>query len=352
MPAPSVRTGITVPTIPAQPPVAKTAVAMAKEYCNKGYNEIWLAEVNTGDSYALAGALSQALPGVRIGVGVAPLMTRTPFIHAMAGATLHELTDGNFALGLGVSSENIVRDWGGQPYDKPLARMRDYLTVLRGALAGEKVNYEGETLSARKLRLGNKLEGKVPIYVGALNPGMLRLAGALADGVVLNMVPESALPQVLGEVRKGAEEAGRDPADLEVVARLHVHLCDNLDEGRAMIKMGFGPYAATAGYNRFFRWAGMEEEARGVLDAFSKGDRAGVAAAMTERLCDAIGVVGPEDHVKGRIRAYAEAGVDVCVINPVSPGLELQRKALDALADSTDGIEVTARGVVRGTGGA
>ena len=351
MSAPRVRTGITVPTIPAPPPIAKSAIAAAKEWCAKGYEEIWLAEVNTGDAYALAGALSQAVPGVRIGVGVTPLLTRTPFIHAMAGATLHELTDGNFALGLGISSENIVRDWGGQPYDKPLTRMREYLQVVRGALAGEKVNFEGKTLNASKLRLANKLEGKVPIYLGALNPGMLRLAGALADGVVLNMVPESALPQVLGEVRKGAEEAGRDPGELEVIARLHVFVSDNLEQGRGLVKMSFGPYAATAGYNKFFRWAGMEDEAEGVLTAFQKGDRQGVAAAMTDRLCDAIGVVGPEEHVKARIRAYAEGGVDVCVVNPVSPSPDLQRRVLESLANVTDGIQVTERGVMRATKG-
>lgn len=303
---------------------------MAKELCAKGYDEIWLAEVNAGESYALAGALSQAVPGVRIGTGVVPLQTRTVMIHAMGALTLHELTDGKFALGIGISSENIVRDWAGQPFDQPLVRMRESLVALKKLLAGEKVSFEGTTLRMKNLKLAGKAD--VPIYVGALNAQMLRLAGALADGVMLNMVPEHALPQVLTEIHAGAREAGRDPSTLELVTRLHVHIADTLQEGRDLVRRTFGPYVATAGYNRFFRWIGMQEAAQ-VAECFAKGDRNGVAQAMSDRICDAVGVTGPEDHVRARIRAYAEQGVNVCVLNPISPDVATQRLALDRLAD-------------------
>lgn len=324
------RLGLTLPTIPAQPPIAQSALALARDLCAKGYEEIWLAEVNAADSYALAGALSQAVPGVRIGTGVAPLQTRTVMIHALAALTLHELTDGNFGLGIGISSENIVRDWAGQPFDKPVLRMRESLTVLKQLLAGEKVSFEGKTLRMKNLKLA--ASAKVPIYVGALNAQMLRLAGALADGVVLNMVPESALSQVMAEVHAGAREAGRDPSEIEVVSRLHVHLADTLQEGRDLVRRTFGPYVATAGYNRFFRWAGMEEAAQ-VAASFAKGDRNGVAAAMSDRICDAVGVTGPEDHVRDRIRAYAAQGVNVCVINPISPDPRAQKNTFDKLSN-------------------
>jgi len=324
------RLGLTLPTIPAQPPIAKTALALARDLCAKGYEEIWLAEVNAAEGYALAGALSQAVPGVRIGTGVVPLQTRTVMIHAMGALTLHELTDGKFALGVGISSENIVRDWAGQAFDQPVVRMRESLTALRKLLAGEKVTLEGTTLRMKNLKLAGT--ANVPLYVGALNAQMLRLAGALADGVVLNMVPEHALPQVLAEIHAGAREAGRDPAALEIVSRLHVHIADSLQEGRDLVRRTFGPYVATAGYNRFFRWIGMDEAAR-VQECFAKGDRAGVAAAMSDRICDAVGVTGPEEHVRARIRAYAAQGVNVCVMNPLAPDPVAQKRALDSLAD-------------------
>jgi alkanesulfonate monooxygenase SsuD/methylene tetrahydromethanopterin reductase-like flavin-dependent oxidoreductase (luciferase family) len=242
-----------------------------------------------------------------------------------------------------------VRDWAGQPFDRPVARMREALGALRKALAGEKVNVQGDTLTMKNFRLPAKAE--VPLLVGALNPQMLRLAGALADGVVLNMVPETALPQVLAEVRRGAEEAGRDPAKLEVVARLHVCITPTIAAGRDIVRLAFGPYVATGGYNRFFRWIGMEQEALAVQEAFAKGDRPGVAKAMSERLCDAIGVTGEEAHVRARLRAYAEQGVDVCVLNPLAPSTDQQRATFELLANVLEGISFTERGVMRATRG-
>jgi probable F420-dependent oxidoreductase len=330
MTQPTARLGLTVPTIPVTPPIATKALELARALRDKGYDEVWMAEVNAADSYALAGALSQAVPDMRLGTGIVPLQTRTVMMHAMGALTLHELTGGKFTLGLGISSENIVRDWAGQPFDRPLTRMRESLTVLQRALAGEKVSFEGETLHVKSFRLAGKAE--VPILLGALNPKMLRLAGAMAHGVMLNMVPEHALDQVLAEVRAGAIEAGRDPNAIQVVSRLHVHLAASLAEGRDLVRRTFGPYVATRGYNRFFRWIGMDE-ARLVAEAFARGDRQGVAAGMSDALCDAVGVTGPEDHVRQRIRDYAARGVQVCVINPISPDPVQQRATFETLAD-------------------
>jgi probable F420-dependent oxidoreductase len=340
----NVRLGMTLPMGGAD-----TAVELARAATDRGYEEIWMAEVNGGDSYALAGAVAQGLPGIRIGTAVVPAQTRTPMMHAMAAMTLSQLTNGNFILGIGLSSPNIVRDWAGQPYDKPLTRMREHVEVLRQMLSGQKTTYEGRTLSAQGFRLGGVTVGEVPIYLGALNKGMLRLTGALADGICLNMVPESALPQVLGEVRAGAEEAGRDPGAIEVVARLHVVMADDPAMGRNLIRTVFGAYAATPGYNKCFEWIGFEEEARQIREAFAKRDRAGVAMGVTDRLCDAMAVVGDRETVRARIRAYAEAGIDVCVVNPIAD-LSAVPQVLEDLSGCLDGLDLRNSGVMRATG--
>jgi probable F420-dependent oxidoreductase len=307
-----------------------------------------MAEVNGGDSYALAGAVAVGAPGMRIGTAVVPAQTRTPMMHAMAAMTLSQLTRGNFILGLGLSSPNIVHDWAGQPYDRPLTRMREHVEVLREMLSGKKTTYDGRTLSVKSFRLGGAPVGEVPIYLGALNQGMLRLTGALCDGVCLNMVPESALPQVLGEVRAGAEEAGRDPSQIEVVARLHVVMADDAQMGRNLIRTVFGAYAATPGYNRCFEWIGFGDEARQIREAFAKGDRAGVAMGVTDRLCDAMAVVGSRDAVRARIRAYAEAGIDVCVINPIADPSSVPQ-ILGEISGCLDGLDLRNGGVLRAT---
>jgi probable F420-dependent oxidoreductase len=308
-----------------------------------------MAEVNGGDSYALAGAVAQALPGVRIGTAVVPAQTRTRMAHAMAAMTLSQMTGGNFILGIGLSSPNIVRDWAGQRFDRPLTTMREHVEVLRQMLSGQKTSYEGKTLSVKGFRLGGAPVGEVPIYLGALNKGMLRLTGALCDGVCLNMVPESALPQVLAEVRAGAEEAGKDPGELEVVARLHVVMADDPAMGRNLIRTVFGAYAATPGYNKCFEWIGFEEEARQIREAFAKGDRAGVAMGVTDRLCDAMAVVGNKETVRRRIRAYAEAGIDVCIVNPIADPSAVPQM-LEDISGCLEGLDLRSGGVERATG--
>ena len=328
---------------------ADKAAELAKAAHDRGYEEIWMAEVNGGDAYALAGAVAHALPGVRIGTAVVPAQTRTPMAHAMSAMTLSQMTGGNFILGIGLSSPNIVRDWAGQAYERPLTTMREHVEVLRQILSGQKTTYEGKTLSVKGFRLGGAPVGEVPIYLGALNKSMLRLTGALCDGVCLNMVPESALPQVLGEVRAGAEEAGKDPNDLEVVARLHVVLADDPNMGRNLIRTVFGAYAATPGYNKCFEWIGFEEEARQIREAFAKGDRPGVAAGVTDRLCDAMAVVGDKETVRARIRAYAQAGIDVCVINPIAD-VSAVPQVLEDISGCLDSLDLPNSGVLRATG--
>ena len=327
---------------------ADKAVELARAARDRGVDEIWMAEVNGGDSYALAGAVAQGVPGMRIGTAVVPAQTRTPMMHAMAAMTLSQLTNGNFVLGIGLSSPNIVQDWAGQPYDKPLTRMREHVEVLRQMLSGKKTTYDGRTLSVKSFRLGGAPVGEVPIYLGALNKHMLRFTGALCDGVCLNMVPEFALPQVLGEVRAGAEEAGRDPNAIEVVARLHVVMVDDPSMGRNLIRTVFGAYAATPGYNKCFAWIGFENEARQIREAFAKRDRAGVAAGVTDRLCDAMAIVGTRETVRARIRAYAEAGIDVCVVNPIADFSEVPQ-VLQDISGCLDGLDLRNSGVVRAT---
>jgi probable F420-dependent oxidoreductase len=338
----NVRLGLTLPLGGAQ-----DAVPMARFARELGYEELWLAEVSGGDAYAIAGALAIGAPGMRIGTAVVPAQTRTPMVHAMAAMSLSQLTGGNFVLGIGLSSPNIVRDWGGQPYDKPLVRLREHVQVLRQMLSGEKTDFTGKTLSAKRFRLG-KLPGPVPIYLGALNEQALRMTGELCDGVCLNMVPESALPQVLGAVRAGAEAAGRDPNEIEVVARLHVVMVDDPAQGRALIRNVFGAYAATPGYNRAFEWMGFGEQAQQIRERFAKGDRAGVASAVTDDLCDAMAVIGNAETVRARVRAYAEQGIDVSVINPIADPAGAKR-LLQTLAGSLDGLDCRQSGVMRAT---
>ena len=186
-------------------------------------------------------------------------------------------------------------------------------------LGGERVDYDGKTLTAKRFRLGGAPAGAVPIYLGALNEQSLRLTGELCDGVVLNMVPERALPQILGAVRAGAEAAGRDPAQIEVVARLHVVMTDDAADGPLRwCATSSAPMPRRPATTAASSGSGFADGGAAIRECFAKGDRAGVAAAVTDGLCDAMAVIGNAAAVRARVRAYAEQGSMCVCINPIA----------------------------------
>src|SRR5262249_43005732 len=119
-----------------------------------GYDAIWLAETNGPDSPSLVGALALATERATLGTGIVPVYNRTPAVLAMTAAPLAGLAPGRFVLGLGSSSHAIVEGWNGVPFERPLARVRETVAILRQALAGEKTSFAGKELCSRGLRLG------------------------------------------------------------------------------------------------------------------------------------------------------------------------------------------------------
>src|SRR5207253_1567099 len=180
----------------------------------------------------------------------------------------------------------------------------------------ERVAFEGKTVRTRGFRLVSPPPAPVPIYVGALMPPMLELAGEVADGVVLNFLPVDAVPRMLAHVRAGAERAGRDPATLEVVARFQTVVTDDAPAARDAIRQMMGPYFATSVYNRFIAWCGFPEEARAIDTAWRTKDRARNVAAVTDEMVDRLAIIGSAEHCRARLAGFAAAGVTTPMIQP------------------------------------
>ena len=160
-----------------------------------------------------------------LGTGVLALQLRTPMVVAMAGATLQSLhPDSDIVLGVGISSPVVTERWHGVPYgDRPLARTREYVTLLRECLAGESVTFKGDYYECSRFRLGVRLGERRPkIVIGALNPGMLRLAGEVADGVLLNYLPATHVAWSVEQVRAGEAAAGRTAGSTTIYAYVHL----------------------------------------------------------------------------------------------------------------------------------
>lgn len=295
----------------------RESITYAQEAESRGYTEAWLAEVGGPDAFSLAGALAVDT-SQRIGTAVVPIYNRTPMVLAMTAASLSQLSGGRFVLGIGTSSENIIARWNGIPFDTPYTRMRETLEVVKRLLSGEKVSFEGETLRLDGYKMTVENVGEPKVYIGALNRRMLRLAGEMADGVILNMLAPEHLKLVLGEVAAGAEAAGRDPAEIESVARIHMAYDQPFDLAAMVVRAVFGAYAATSVYNRYFRWIGFEAEAEAIAKAWEAKDREGVAAGVSDEMVRAMAVTGTAQECRDTLGAYFEAGLDVAALNPLT----------------------------------
>lgn len=285
-----------------------------------GYREAWCAEVAGPEPFGLLGAIARATGTMDLGVAVVPATTRSPALLAMSAATVSQLLAGRtFSLGIGSSSAFIVDSWHAAPFDPPVDRVRSVVEATRILLAGGR-DVEDDWVRVRRFALASPPHGPVRLCVGALGPRMLAMAGAVGDGVCLNLMPPRLVGRQREAIAAGAAAAGRGlPAHFRLVARLHTVPTDDLAAGREVIRAAFGPYFAQPVYNRFLAAMGYVEEAGAIAAAFAAGDRSGVGAAMHDTLVDDVAIVGSGSRIRDRLDEYAAAGLDVAALNLIAP---------------------------------
>ena len=299
-----------------------------------GYRSFWTAETTGPEAFTTLAAVGAEVPSLDLGTGVIALQLRTPPLAAMAAATLQALhPDREILLGIGISSPVVTSQWHGAPFgDRPLQRVREYVTLLRACLSGEAVSFSGDFYEIRRFRLGVRLGERRPkIVIGALNPGMLRLAGELADGVLLNYLPASHVPWSVEQVRAGG--------DATVYAYVHVGVCDRAD-GIDAARRDLFSYIVVDAYARSFERAGFAEEVAAVRRCHHAGDREGALAAVSDRMVDAIDIMGDAGEVARAVQAYVDAGVEVPIIMPLPWGTDrmaVVRATMEAAATVGDG---------------
>jgi probable F420-dependent oxidoreductase len=304
--------GVTFASLPALGVTGALDVARRAE--ELGYDSFWTAEVNGTEAFSLLAAAGAAAPSLGLGTGVIPLQIRSPMLVAMAGATLQALhPDRDIILGIGISSPVVTERWHGVAYgEKPLARVREYLTLVKECLSGESVSFQGDFYEVSRFRLGVRLgERKPKIVVGALNPGMLELSGELADGVLLNYLPASHVPWSVEQIRKGG--------DATVYAYVHAGVCER-EQGIEAARRDLFSYAVVDAYARNFERAGYGDAVAEIRERHKAKDREGAVAAVSDDMVDGIDVMGDADHVRATVQAYVDAGVQVPVLMPLPWG--------------------------------
>jgi alkanesulfonate monooxygenase SsuD/methylene tetrahydromethanopterin reductase-like flavin-dependent oxidoreductase (luciferase family) len=340
--------GLTFASLMSLGPDLAVSTAVTAE--GLGYRSFWTAETTGPEAFSLLGAVGAAAPGLDLGTGVVALQLRTPMVVAMAGATLQALQpEREVLLGIGISSPVVTQRWHGVPYgDRPVARVREYVTLLRACLSGDKVDFAGDFYQVKGFRLGVRSgepgpsgrgsgtpgpsgQGKhVPkIVIGALNPAMLRLAGEVADGVLLNYLPASHVPWSVEQVRKGgAARAAAGAGTCAIYAYVHAGVCER-DEGIELARRDLYSYAVVDSYAHNFERAGFADEVAEIRERFAAGDREGAVGAVSDRMVDAIDVMGDADVAHATMQSYVDAGVEVPILMPLPWGRD-RRASADA----------------------
>ena len=286
-----------------------------------GYGEVWMTEGSGRDSLTQLTAIATATSRIGLGTGILPMFSRTALITAMSAAGLAAVSDGRFILGLGVGNRSATEDGHGVAYSQPMAHLRDMIHIVRGLLQGEEISHQGKAVTVSNVSLGNAApQAKVPIYIAALGPRMLQLAGEIAEGVLLSWTAASYLKQAIQLVRDGATKAGRDPAEVEISGYLRVAVTDDLEAGRASLQREIARYAGGSHYRSFFQNTGFGDEMAGAQAARDHADNPATAAAIGENMQAELGVVGPAEVCQARIEELRAMGLTKIVIAPLTVG--------------------------------
>jgi F420-dependent oxidoreductase-like protein len=327
---------------------AARQLAVAREAERLGYDSAWTAEAYGSDAATVLAWLAGQTSTIGLGAAVLQIPARSAAMTAMTAATLDRLSGGRFRLGLGASGPQVAEGWHGQRYDRPLARTRDYVAVVRMALARERVAYKGETLElplpdshGKALRLTiAPLQRPLPIYLAAIGPRNIALAGEIADGWLgFIFSPEHGGGEARAALAEGAARSGRDLDGFDLVATVQMRIDDDLDAARDAMRDMLALYIGGMGsrernfYNDLARRYGFEEAAAIVQEHYLSGRPDAAAAALPVELIDALSLCGPAGRVRERLAAYREAGITTLLTIPVARTTEDALGQLRLLAE-------------------
>ncbi|HYB43167.1 MAG TPA: LLM class F420-dependent oxidoreductase [Candidatus Methylomirabilis sp.] len=288
--------------------------AIAREAEGVGYTDAWSFEVDGLDCFSPL-AVVGAATAMRVGTAIANVYTRGPATLAVSAAGLAEVAPGRFCLGIGAGSQPIVETWNGGRFLRPATRVREMVGFLRPALAGERVVFRGETISVDGFRLARPPAHPIPIHVAALRPGMLRVAGEVADGAILNWLSADDVRKSVGVVREAARAAGRDPDALEITARLLINVDPPSPESDMVVRRHITGYLNVPVYRAFHEWLGRGELLGAMWEAWGRGDRKGAVAAVPEGVVRELIIRGSMPEIRARVRRYLDAGIDTAFLS-------------------------------------
>jgi F420-dependent oxidoreductase-like protein len=325
-------------------------LALVREAESLGFDSVWAAEAYGSDTATVLAWLASQTEKIRIGSAIFQIPGRTPAMTAMTAATLDNLSDGRMILGIGTSGPQVAEGWHGQRFAKPLERTREYVQILRTALARERLEFQGKHYElplpdgpgkALKLMIA-PVQERMPIYIAAIGPKNTQLTGEIADG----WIPTFFSPEHVGEMRKlleeGAARAGNGKQiddSFDIAPTVNLCVDDDIEKAHDAMRPVLALYVGGMGskkqnfYNALMRRYGYEDAAEEVQSLYLDGKKEEAAAALPGELIDKVSLCGPKDRIKERLELYREAGVGTLMITPMAWTADGRSEMMRVVAD-------------------
>ncbi len=277
------------------------SLELAQEAERLGYRSLWTAEVSGMDALTVLSAYATVTSRVQLGTAVIAL------------------SGGRALIGLGVGSPIIAERWHGVAYPPAVTAMREAVTIMRQVLRGERTNFAGKYYRSKGFQLGMSLpkDKPVPIYLAALNPAMLRLAGELADGVLFNYSPAEAIGPMIAEMRKGAAAAGRDPNTIDYAMYVRCCVTDDVPTAVQAYKRELSSYGFVEPYVRMFTRCGFGDDMRGFRKFWQEGKRDEAVQCISDKMAHTLAAIGPKEKGREYIQACRAAGLTHPILFPI-----------------------------------
>ena len=284
----------------------------------RGYETLWMTEGSGGrDTLTQLTTIADATSRINVAPGILPIFGRTPLMTAMSAAGLASVSGGRFILGLGVGNRHAVESGHGVPYRRPLARLRETISITRRLLNGEVVDHDGQVFHMKGASLGNVVPGKpVPIYIAALGPRMLELAGEMADGVLLSWTGGDHLEESIARVHAGARRAGREPSEIDIAGYVRVAVVDDPHAANQGLKRQIARYAGNPYYRVFFRQCGYAQEVAAIERFLEQGDVNAAAEAVSPGMQRALAIIGTAGECREQLEEMRSRGLQQSVVAP------------------------------------
>lgn len=312
-----------------------------------GYDSVWAAEAYGSDAATILGWVAGQTSRIRIGSAIFQMPARSPAMTAMTAATLDQLSGGRMILGIGSSGPQVAEGWHGQRFGAQIQRTREYVAVVRKALARERLEFDGETIQlplpdgpgkALKLTIA-PVQDAIPIYLAAIGPNNTQLAGEIADGWIPTLFSPEHVAEFRPLLEEGAARSGRSLDGFDVAPTVNVFVTKDLESARDAMRPFLALYVGGMGsrdrnfYNQLVQRYGFEDAARKVQDLYLEGKREEAAAALPDELIDLVSLCGPPDRVRERLAVYRDAGVGTLGVTPMAWDREGRLEQLRVVAE-------------------